>query len=135
MAASSAGPPARRAERHSKSPAPSRTEMVLARDVPGLARVFASSYWRTLAWTAETAVNTGLHVVRRGLDGDSPLTILQDTTADLRAFAAQLLGLGPDDDHVAAQKEAEKGMTTAELRARGAELLERSADVHFDEDM
>ena len=112
-----------------------RAEMVLARDVPGLTRVFASSYWRTLSWTAETAVNTGLHVVRRGLSGENPLSIIQNTTSDLRAMAAHLLGLEPDENQLAARKEAEKGTTTAELRARGAELLNQSADVNFDEDM
>jgi Abortive infection alpha len=107
----------------------------LARDIPGVARVFASLYWRTLSWTVGSSVNVGAHVAKRTLSGDSPVAIAHDATAELRAIAGRLLGSAPDDSDVAARREAEKDSASANLRALGTALLQQSADVGFDEGM
>ncbi|HSY15681.1 MAG TPA: Abi-alpha family protein, partial [Jatrophihabitantaceae bacterium] len=111
-----------------------RRETGLVRDLPGLARVVTTSYWRALSWTVGSTVNAGTHVLKRTLDGDSPAQILLEATADLRSIAGRLWGVTLLERDAVAQRDVLHS-STAELRAMGAELLNRSADVNFPEDM
>lgn len=95
----------------------------------GLARV-AVTYWlRAASWTVETTVHGGSELVRLATSGDPPHVLAARAGADLRQFAQQLLGLD-EPNHV----EPPPGTSTAELRAKGAELLRRSADVTVTEE-
>lgn len=70
--------------------------------LPGLARVAATTSWRTVRWAVGSTLRTGRDVVQRTLDGEPPAVILQDTTADVREFAWKALGL----DELTAQARA-----------------------------
>jgi hypothetical protein len=94
----------------------------------GMLRVAVNAGWTTAQWMTRTTVHTGSRVVRGLAAGESPVSIAAALGAELRS-AASALGApappSPDPPYLSA----------AELRARGAELLRRSADVHFVEDM
>jgi len=94
----------------------------------GLLRIAANTGLSTVQWMVNTTVQTSTRVVRGVASGEPPTKIVADLTNDLRAAAREVLG-------VTAPEPPARGATSAELRARGAELLERSADVHFVEDM
>ncbi|MBB4907348.1 Abi-alpha family protein [Actinophytocola algeriensis] len=92
----------------------------------GLLRIAANAGLSTAQWVVQTSVHTGQRVVRGLAAGEPPVKIAQDLGAELRAAAQSVLGVQPAPD--------EHDASTAELRARGAELLRRSSDVHFVED-
>ncbi len=92
----------------------------------GLLRIAANAGLSTAQWVVQTTVHTGQRVVRGLAAGEPPVKIAQDLGADLRSAAQSVLGVQPVPD--------EQHASTDELRARGAELLRRSSDVHFVED-
>lgn len=92
----------------------------------GLLRIAANAGLSTAQWMVHTTVQTGQRVVRGLAAGEPPVKIAQDLGAELRSAAQSVLGVQP--------AEAEHHASTDELRARGAELLRRSSDVHFVED-
>ena len=92
----------------------------------GLLRIAANAGLSTAQWVVQTTVHTGQRVVRGLAAGEPPVKIAQDLGAELRSAAQSVLGVEPAP--------AEQHASTEELRARGAELLRRSADVHFVED-
>jgi abortive infection alpha-like protein len=110
--------------------------------LPGLARIYASSWWNTAEWTAETTVRSGVRLARAAMGRESATELVDDTAADIRAYARRMLGIldreggagGTLDllreDGPAARSAAD----TTSLRAQGEELLRRSADVDDDED-
>jgi len=99
------------------------------RESAGLLRIAAGAGWSTVQWMYTTTVTTSTRVVRGIAAGEPAVKIVNELGADLRAAAQEVLG-------VTSQPPAEhRHSTIAELRARGAELLRRSADVHFVEDM
>lgn len=93
----------------------------------GLLRIAANAGLSTVQWAVQTTVRTGTRLLRDVASGDPPAKIVAGLRADLRTAAREALGL----PHPTPPRAA----TVAELRARGAELLARSADVHFVEDM
>jgi hypothetical protein len=101
------------------------------REGAGLLRIAANAGWSTAQWMLHTTVHTGSRVVRSLAAGESPVTIVTSLGAELRSAASSALG-APQQ---AAPPVTEHHSSAAELRARGAELLRRSADVHFVEDM
>lgn len=103
--------------------------------VSGLARVAAASWWRATTTVVETTVQTGSHIVKSALDGTSPTKIVDDTAAELRAIAQRSLGLDEGEHHDAHLHSEKRSCSEQELRARGAALLQRSADVRYREDM
>ncbi|HEY7592296.1 MAG TPA: DUF4393 domain-containing protein [Actinophytocola sp.] len=99
------------------------------REGAGLLRIAANAGWSTAQWMWSTTVHTGARVVRGLAAGESPASIAGALGADLRSSVETALGSPvppPATEHRS---------SAAELRARGAELLRRSADVHFVEDM
>jgi len=105
----------------------------------GLLRLTALTTWRALAWTTGTVLSTGTQALTRALDGDPPVVILRDIVTEIRVTVGTALdGYGATP---AARYGAEAGLlardhrgvvrmaTPAGLRARGAALLDLSADV------
>lgn len=101
----------------------------------GLARVLAYASWRVFAWSLGTSVRTGTHVLRRTIEGDPPARIVADLTGEVTAVAREVFGLAADEPRPAPRPAPDTGpVTPEELRARGAELLRRSAALDdFDE--
>jgi len=95
----------------------------------GLLRIAANTGLSTVQWMVNTTVQTGTRVVRGIAAGETPVKIVTDLGAELRSAAQSVLGTPP-----APAAPVEHNASTEELRARGAELLRRSSDVHFVED-
>src|SRR5580658_1183606 len=94
--------------------------------VPGLVRLTVTTAWRALAQAAGTALQTSSAMLTRTLQGDPPLLILHDLAGEIRGNLAAALG-GYDDTGPAPTPRRETG-TLDDLKARGAALLDRSAD-------
>ncbi|HEY0450951.1 Abi-alpha family protein [Actinophytocola sp.] len=101
------------------------------REGVGLLRIAAGAGFSTVRWMVRTTVHTGTRVVRGIAAGESPVKIVTELGVDLRSAAESALGAGPPPDPAPTGHHS----SAAELRARGAELLRRSADVQFVEDM
>jgi Abortive infection alpha len=96
----------------------------------GLLRIAASASLSTAQWLVTTTVHTGSRVVRGLASGESPVSIVSSLGADLRSAARSALSPPPPPAPATPHHSS-----AAELRERGAELLRRSADVNFVEDM
>jgi hypothetical protein len=103
---------------------------------PGLARIAATAAWRGTGWAVSAYLRAGSRVMEAAVSGESPGDLLQSSGAELRGHARRLLGL--IDDAADAGHEGQDDRQVAspeELRRRGEELLNRSADVDYDEDL
>src|SRR6059058_1457923 len=87
----------------------------LLRAAPGMARLAGEAWWRTAEWTVDAAGR----VLRAALSRPPPVEPSGEGEADA------------DPPEPAAREE---DSSAAALRARGEELLRRSADVDFEED-
>ncbi len=105
------------------------------REGAGLLRIAAGAGWSTMRWMVGTTVDTGSRVVRGIAAGEPPAKVVGELGAELRAAARSVLGQAQPPPRAPAPEPTEHHSSAAELRARGAELLRRSADVHFVEDM
>jgi Abortive infection alpha len=122
-----------------------RTDDSLLRAAPGLARIAASAWWNATGWTVGASLRVGTRVFRAAASGRPPGEVFEETGADVREYARRVLGLGveaadepaPSEGATVTPQPARSGRATppAALRERGAELLRRSADVHYEEDM
>src|SRR5690606_39650406 len=129
----------------------------LVQGIGGLLKVAATTSWRTVNRTLAATVRAGRTAVERTLDGERPVEVLQETTAELREVAGRTPGLdelnrqaaSPDGRGVtvtgllgafgparsqARDNDADEVPTMEVLRARGQELLNRSADVDVTEE-
>jgi hypothetical protein len=87
-------------------------------------------------WSARTTLGTGNEIVRAVASGTSPAQAVADLTADLRMAGRQALGMTSEDEGADPhRRETPNGRSSGELRAMGAELLYRSADVWYAEDV
>jgi hypothetical protein len=111
------------------------TAASVANALPGLARLAALSGWRLAEWSLRASVVTGREVVRSLATGTLPTEVVQRVVGDLREVGRQALGLTPTEVTAPMHPEKSTGPTVEELRARGAELLYRSADVWYTEDI
>lgn len=110
--------------------------------VPGLARIYASAWWHTAEWTVETSLHAGSRLVRAAFGGERPAEVLEQAGADVREYARRLLEIVDAEGRVVPSRfaerlsgrPAEEDSSAAALRARGEDLLRRSADVDYDED-
>jgi hypothetical protein len=112
--------------------------------IPGLARIYASAWWHTAEWTLETSLHAGSRLVRAAFTGERPTEVFESVGADTREYARRLLEVVDPDgrvvpssvsDRFAARPVSEENSTGDALRARGEELLRRSADVRDSEDV
>src|SRR5213082_2512067 len=92
----------------------------LLRAAPGLVRIAGEAWWRATAWTVGASARASSRVLRAALSGEAPGDLFSTSGAEPPEAAEPP---PPSDDSSAAG-----------LRARGAELLRRSADVDFEED-
>lgn len=105
--------------------------------LPGLARIGLRAGFRTLAWMANETLTTGEQVVNAVAEGESPIPVVRESSRDAWAMVARSFGLEDDDADptaTARRRTGERPATTEELRAKGADLLHRSADVRVDDD-
>jgi hypothetical protein len=116
----------------------------VARAAPGLARIAALAWVRTAGWTVSTSWQTAGRLVQAARDGQAPTEVLQTVGGDVRRFVRTLLEVpepGEDRKRGPAPEDAPKVRVNgndpdgvADLRARGEELLRRSADVTWDDE-
>lgn len=109
----------------------------LVRAVPGVARIAASVGRRTAARAVDASAYTAsrLRAVARG---EPTSAVVQETAADLRAYARELLGLsGGEGDGSGAEPrlpaEYAGAASPDALRRRGSELLRLSGDIRYEE--
>ena len=105
----------------------------LLRAAPVLARIAATAWVRGLRWGAESGARAYVRLLRSAANGENPAQVLQETGAELRRYAREVLGVAGEVEEEAAQADSE-GASAETLRERGAELLRLSADVNYEED-
>ncbi len=114
----------------------------LLRAAPGLARVAVTSTWRIMGWSVARSVDLTQDLVRGAASGQPPAQLVQQGVVGLRTVARQALGLPPLHETAAtnargapagAGANGHTGLTAAQLRARGAELLTASASIGQDD--
>ncbi len=116
---------------------------------PGLVRIAAGAWWRTTEWSVGASVRLGSRVLNAAASGESAAELLQAAGGEAREYARRTLGLlegardggANDDDGPPVYAEPRRARpsasaqpsTRSSLRASGAELLRRSADVDYEE--
>ncbi|HEX6229542.1 MAG TPA: Abi-alpha family protein [Solirubrobacterales bacterium] len=110
-----------------------------ARAVPGVARIVVSAGWQAATRTADAYSQTASRMVRAAARGEPAPQVIQETAAELRAYARELLGFadgeerdGPGTGRRRTREEAEASSPEA-LRRRGSELLRLSGDLRYEE--
>jgi hypothetical protein len=99
----------------------------LLQAAPGLARIAANMARQGASEIANAYVEGASRVVRAASQGESTADAVQETTAELRAYLRELIGVEEGT------RSRPAGDSSAEaLRSRGEELLRRSADVSVD---
>lgn len=118
-------------------PPPPRDEPPLEADLlrasPALARLAMGAWWRTTRWTVGASYRASTRMLRAAASGESPADVLGDLGSEVREQARRILGVAPGDAVDPVEEESQTDATDS-LRARGAELLRRSADVEHEED-
>jgi abortive infection alpha-like protein len=107
----------------------------VAEAAPGLVKLAATSGWHLLEWGVTTSLATSREMRRSLAAGQLPTEIVQRMVGDLREAGRQALGRAVADE---AQQPAHHPVNVSspeDLKARGAELLFRSADVWYTEDV
>jgi hypothetical protein len=102
----------------------------LLQAAPGLARIAASMARQGVSEVANAYAEGASRVVRAASSGESTADAVQETTAELRAYLRELIGVEEGSRPRAAGNDA----SADALRSRGEELLRRSADVSVDAD-
>jgi hypothetical protein len=102
----------------------------LLQAAPGLARIAASMARQGASEIVNAYAEGASRVVRAASQGESTADAVQETTAELRAYLRELIGVeeGSRSDPAGSDSSAEA------LRNGGEELLRRSADVNVDVD-
>ncbi|MEV6767444.1 Abi-alpha family protein [Nocardia sp. NPDC051030] len=100
------------------------------RTATGVVRVAMSAAVEASMWSLGTALGVTSVVLRGSMAGHAPRDILTEAGAQVRHSVRQALGVTPPQ----AADAAPEASPATELRARGAELLRRSADFHEAED-
>ncbi|WP_197284963.1 Abi-alpha family protein [Sciscionella sediminilitoris] len=104
--------------------------MNFVQDASERARNSANELLRTAGKLAEASATVGVAIVRAAIEGQSPAELAQGAGEQLRAVSRTALGLPADNLPAGARP----GYVNASaLRAKGAALLQRSADVSFTE--
>ena len=115
---------------HGEEPRTRRRDQALDA-APGLARLTVGAWVRTAEWTLGETARAGRYVARVMLSGES----LPDLVDDARAGLRGLLGVTEIEERIAglvgsrSSGDGTRPDGSSPLRQRGAELLERSADV------
>ncbi|WP_433563161.1 Abi-alpha family protein [Nocardia sp. CA-151230] len=100
------------------------------RAATGVVRVAMSAAVEASFWSLQTALGVTSVVLRGSMAGQPPREILSDAGAQVRHSVRQALGVTAPE----AAEIAPESSPASVLRARGAELLRRSADFHTEDD-
>jgi hypothetical protein len=131
---------------HADGEPPPAGDPGLAEIVPGLVRLGAVAWWHGAQWSVGTSVRVGARLVRYAASGRAPADLLQESGTDLRVWLRRFLDVVEESGAAAANPGDSNGAAGAgpasaapanghvPLRARGADLLRRSADVYQDDD-
>ncbi len=106
--------------------------------VPGLARIAFSAWWRTAGWSFDASARAGTRVLRAAAAGESPAELFEELGAELREYLRRLVSAvetGAGGEAPAERPGSRRNGDFASLRERGADLLERSADVREEDDV
>lgn len=137
------------AEERAYPPVPTATS--ISKALPGLVRIGFGAGLRTAEWTAQAYLKAGNRVVRAAANGESAAELLHDVEHTVKGYAREVLGIpaiderlpdalrdrrdanapSPEDAAAAAHAESERDLKT--LQAKGADLLHKSTDVHYEE--
>jgi hypothetical protein len=104
---------------------------------PLVAKLAVGAAWRSAGWTMGAYVRGMNWLTRAALSDESTAELLNDARAGIREQARMLFGLDEIDERLLGTRRGDREETAAEedpLRARGAALLERSADVAAEDD-
>ncbi len=110
----------------------------VARAAPGVLRLAARSSGHLLEWSVRVATASAREVTRTLASGTLPTELAQRMLKDVREVGRQALGRAVQSDDAAAATPGHRApatVSTQDLVARGAELLYRSADVWYTEDV
>jgi hypothetical protein len=119
-------------------------ELSVVEALPGLARVAADAWVKTAWWGLGMSLRVGSRVARIALDPGAAMELAQDFSTGMRSYAREFLGVA-DLDHRVRQLAppsstlSRRGRRNGHppeplsLRAQGAELLRRAADVSLDD--
>jgi hypothetical protein len=118
-------------------------DVLLIAALPGLMRLGASAWWRATEWSLSNSIRASQRVIRAAASGESPTLLMAEAGVELREYIRRVLEIvdPPPEEHPPQQQGEAPSVngeasddTVEELRERGAELLRRSADVHYSED-
>lgn len=116
----------------------------LIRAAPVLARLAFAAGMRAAGFTVQASVTVSTRVLRGAASGDSPAELIREVENELRDYMRKLLGVesngdGPSAYHepepVDAEVVEEERPTPEKLREQGRDLLRRSGDVYYDDDV
>ena len=105
----------------------------------GLARLTVGATARLGRWGLGASMRIGNRVIKAAVAGETATSLLDDATEALREQARDLLGIVDDAGRVVGlqmpreQHRALPDRSADDLQAKGAALLEASADVTYDE--
>jgi hypothetical protein len=105
--------------------------------IPGLARIYATAWWRTAEWAVESSVRAGSRVLGAAVSGESPANLFERAGADVREYAQRLADVvdrANGGESEVSRASGGASSSTEALRERGTELLRQSADVSYEED-
>jgi hypothetical protein len=118
--------------RRASSPTGQQALEELLQAAPGLARIAANMARQGASEIANAYVEGASRVVRAASQGESTADAVQETTAELRAYLRELIGV--EEGSGSRSRPAGNDASAEALRNRGEELLRRSADVSVDVD-
>ena len=106
----------------------------------GLARLTVGATAKLGRWGLGASMRVGNRVIKAAITGENATTLIDDATEALREQARDLLGIVDDAGRVVGfqmptqQPAIEANASSlSHLKARGAALLNASADVHYEE--
>ncbi|HWC34077.1 MAG TPA: Abi-alpha family protein [Mycobacteriales bacterium] len=110
------------------------------RAAPSLARFAVAAWWRTTEWSVGAALNTGNRVFSAVISGQSPGVVLSALGSELRSSIRQVLGIGDSPSYPGVSVinrvlpvESPIAVVERPLKEIGAELLQRSSDMSYDD--
>jgi hypothetical protein len=107
----------------------------VAQAAPGLLRLVALSGWHLVEWGLKSSTAGVREVTSSLAAGQLPTEIVQRMLGELREVGRQALGLANEEATMPQPRRPLSGSSSEELAARGAELLYRSADVWYTQDV
>jgi hypothetical protein len=106
--------------------------------VPGLARISAGVWMRTARWYIGTSTRMGAKLARAAVSPEASRELISETADEVRSQARRFLGIVDSEGRVAGAVSGvmgERGQRDEPptLRDRGEQLLQASANVHYEQ--